>query len=140
MGKHLHPDPRGAGKSLEQQSGVPVGKVPGGASNQRVRLQFATRKSPTFSTRLQADSNQPLCKSAALVVVINALVLARKSWNVLDPREPSRPSRCKESHDLLSIVSSGLRYVLAPSLAGLGVAQPFGMQPALASLSRQREA
>ena len=108
LGKQLHPDPSSAGKSLEQQSGVPVGKVRGGVSTPRVRLQFATRRSPAFSTRPQADNNQPMFKFAALVIVINALVLTRKSWNVLDPRGLTRPSRSKKSHDLLSILSSGL--------------------------------
>ena len=116
LGKQLHPDPSSAGKSLEQQSGVPVGNVPGGASTPLLRLQFATQRSPAFSTRPQADNNQPTCKFAALVVVVNALVLTLKSENVLDPRGLARPSRFKKSHDLLPILSNGLQCVLVPPL------------------------
>lgn len=85
-----------------------VGKVRGCVSTPRVRLQFATRRSPAFSTRPQADNNQPMFKFAALVIVINVLVLTCKSWNVLDPQGLTRSSRHKKSHDLLSLLSSGL--------------------------------
>ena len=55
MGKQLHPDPSSAAKSLEQQSGVPVGKVPGGESTPWVRLQIVFLGASVDNPRLQTD-------------------------------------------------------------------------------------
>ena len=117
MGRHLHPDSNSrwevpSDSKLESW----LGRVPGGASTPQVRLQFAARRRPVFHTRLHADNNQLTCKFAALVIVINALVLTRKSWNVLDPQGLARPSRGKKSQDLLSVLSSGLQCLLTPPL------------------------
>lgn len=60
----------------------PLRRALGSASTPWVRLQFAAWRSPSFSTRPQADSNQPAWEFTTLVIVTNALVLTHKSWNV----------------------------------------------------------
>lgn len=82
LGKHLHPDSSNAGRSLEQQSGVPNWEVPGNVSTPQVRPESAIQRSLAFIAKTPADNHQLTCKDAALVIMLNDCASSCKSQNI----------------------------------------------------------